>query len=79
MVKEMSDEIRRTYLVRGPCQSRGHEFPTWFDQHGGWLEYNVKADKVFYLCCYLFNGHVGDKEGVMHLWWKVFVGINWID
>ncbi|KAJ9566886.1 hypothetical protein OSB04_002852 [Centaurea solstitialis] len=52
------DEIRRKYLVRGPCQPRGHEFPTkligakarrlvpsWFDEYQ-WLEYSVKGSIV---------------------------------
>lgn len=62
------DEIRRKYLIRGPCQPRGHAFPkkhvgskerrfcpTWFDQYSNWLEYSIKTDKAFCLCCYLFR------------------------
>ncbi|KAL9672479.1 hypothetical protein QQ045_028730 [Rhodiola kirilowii] len=62
------DEIRRKYLLRGPCQPRGHSFPQklvvgllrrfnveWFDQYGNWLEYSIKEDKAFCLYCYLFK------------------------
>ncbi|KAL9666885.1 hypothetical protein QQ045_001229 [Rhodiola kirilowii] len=62
------DEIRRKYLLRGPCQPRGHSFPQkliagslrrfnveWFDQYGNWLEYSIKGDTAFCLCCYLFK------------------------
>ncbi|KAJ9536774.1 hypothetical protein OSB04_un000078 [Centaurea solstitialis] len=61
------DEIRRLYWLRGPCQPRGHVFPskqmgsklrrfvhTWFDEFR-WLEYSVKTDKAYCLCCYLFR------------------------
>lgn len=66
-----SDEIRRKYLVRGPCQPRGHEFPTTiigakarrfvvgrFDQFE-WLEYSVKVDRAYCLPCYLFKDQGG--------------------
>ncbi|KAL3621606.1 hypothetical protein CASFOL_036518 [Castilleja foliolosa] len=63
------DEIRRAYLLRGPCQPIGHDFPQtdfsgklrrfspeWYkQQHGNWLEYSVKTDKVYCLYCYLFK------------------------
>ncbi|XP_024969582.1 zinc finger MYM-type protein 1-like [Cynara cardunculus var. scolymus] len=66
------DEIRRKYLVRGPCQPRGHIFPTkvigakarrivvtWFDQFQ-WLEYSVKVDRAYCLPCYLFRDQGGN-------------------
>ncbi|XP_076902696.1 uncharacterized protein LOC143557528 [Bidens hawaiensis] len=36
-----NDEIRRTYLLRGEFEN--------------WLEYSVKADKAYWLHCYLFK------------------------
>ncbi|KAI3746066.1 hypothetical protein L6452_08485 [Arctium lappa] len=66
------DEVRRKYLVRGPCQPRGHEFPSkvigakarrfvvnWFDQFQ-WLEYSVKVDRAYCLPCYLFKDQSGN-------------------
>jgi len=32
--------------------------------HPNWLEYNIKEDAAFYLCCYLFkNDKIGHGEG----------------
>ena len=72
------DDIRRKYWNRGPCQPKGHDFkrtiignksrrfvPSWFNIYGNWLEYSVKAEKAFCLCCYLFRddfGHQGGNE-----------------
>ena len=68
------DEIRRKYLVNGPCQPRSHEFPTkliggkarrfvvsWFDEYQ-WLEYSVKVDRAYCLPCYLFREQK-EKQG----------------
>ncbi|XP_076899643.1 uncharacterized protein LOC143553548 [Bidens hawaiensis] len=68
------DEIRRTYLLRGPCQPIGHNFPQrdfsgclrkfrpeWFKTHENWLEYSVKTDKAYCLFCYLFP-ETGQKD-----------------
>ncbi|XP_070661265.1 uncharacterized protein [Malus domestica] len=61
------DEVRRSYLQKGPCQPRGHNFPItnmsginrrfisqWFDEFD-WLEYSVSKDAAFCLYCYLFK------------------------
>ncbi|KAI3702819.1 hypothetical protein L6452_28571 [Arctium lappa] len=72
----LRDEVRRKYLIRGPCQPRDHDFPrkmigkngrrfcpTWFDRFDNWLEYSVKADRAFCLCCYLFRDQFGKQGG----------------
>ena len=71
------DEIRRKYLIRGPCQPSDHTFPTkkiggstirfnpaWFDhrQYSKWLEYSRKTNEAFCLCCY-FIKDVTSKSG----------------
>ncbi|KAD3640818.1 hypothetical protein E3N88_30041 [Mikania micrantha] len=69
------DEIRRAYLLRGPCQPRDITFPqtmigkdkrrfsvSWYDNHPRWLEYSIKNDSVYCLCCYLFKGYFGDHR-----------------
>ncbi|CAH9138308.1 unnamed protein product [Cuscuta epithymum] len=74
------DEIRRKYLIKGPCQPRGHDFPQkeigntlrrfnskWFDKYPSWLEYSFQDDKAFCLCCYLFRDYFENRGGVMHL------------
>nr|XP_043614691.1 uncharacterized protein LOC122586770 [Erigeron canadensis] len=70
------DEIRRKYWLRGPCQPRGHKFPkrvignqerafspNWFNKYGNWLEYSIKLDKVFCLCCYLCRDFIVNQSG----------------
>ncbi|XP_050232846.2 uncharacterized protein LOC126681344 [Mercurialis annua] len=60
------DQVRREYLLRGPCQPYGHSFPkkkqatdmrsfkeAWFKKFA-WLEYSVEKDAAFCLYCYLF-------------------------
>ncbi|KAK1382927.1 TTF-type domain-containing protein [Heracleum sosnowskyi] len=69
------DEIRRAYVLRGPCRPEGYIYPTkmigekprrfnpkWFESFD-WLEYSVKLDKVFCLPCYLFNDQVRTQVG----------------
>ncbi|KAJ9558445.1 hypothetical protein OSB04_013059 [Centaurea solstitialis] len=70
------DEVRRAYLLKGPCQPRSHDFPytafgkssrrfnpAWFDEFSTWLEYSVNKDAAYCLCCYLFKLNVGDQAG----------------
>ncbi|KAK9079744.1 hypothetical protein SSX86_001417 [Deinandra increscens subsp. villosa] len=74
---DQRDEIMRKYCINGPFQPRGHDFQkrmigtkerrfirTWFDKYGGnWLEYSVKLERAFCLCCYLFADYVGNQGG----------------
>ncbi|XP_050373155.1 uncharacterized protein LOC126790846 [Argentina anserina] len=70
------DQVRRSYLLKGPCQPRNHKFPqreingtkrkfnsSWFDDHLEWLEYSIEKDALFCLCCYLFKPEHGDQGG----------------
>ena len=82
------DEVRRSYLIKGPCQPRNHEFPytlfgnksrrfnvAWFDEYPTWLEYSVSQDAAYCLCCYLFKPNIGAQAGG-----DSFVGVgfkNW--
>ena len=70
------DQVRREYLLRGPCQPIGHMYPqrtianhqrsfqdVWFKQFE-WLEYSVSKDAAFCFWCYLFKSpHKGGKFG----------------
>ena len=62
------DEIRRAYLINRPFQPKNHNFKvrdigckprrfvaSWFDDYKYWLEYSVKEEAAFCLCCYLFK------------------------
>ncbi|KAL5557496.1 hypothetical protein UlMin_039732 [Ulmus minor] len=70
------DEVRRKYLLSGPCQPRNHDFPltqfgkqsrkfssAWFDKYANWLEYSIAKDAAFCLCCYLFKPSIGEQAG----------------
>lgn len=70
------DEIRRRYLEKGPCQPLTHKFKprligntsrkfqaSWFVQFSDWLEYSVKTEKAYCLCCYLFRDSNENKGG----------------
>ncbi|CAH9072947.1 unnamed protein product [Cuscuta europaea] len=63
----VQDEVRRSYIQKGPFQPRDHDFPfkliggkkrrfvsSWFDEHK-WLEYSIAKDAAFCLPCYLFK------------------------
>nr|KAJ0207608.1 hypothetical protein LSAT_V11C500250120 [Lactuca sativa] len=73
------DEIRRSYLQKGPYQPRTHSFqqreiggklrrfvPSWFDDHKYWLEYIIKLEAAFCLCCYLFKSEIKNQGGSDH-------------
>ncbi|ESR36894.1 hypothetical protein CICLE_v10029993mg, partial [Citrus x clementina] len=62
------DQVRRTYLQRGPFQPKGHNFKfekfgnqqrrfvsDWFKEFGSWLEYSIKEKSAYCLFCYLFK------------------------
>ncbi|KAL5567045.1 hypothetical protein UlMin_030209 [Ulmus minor] len=54
------DQIRREFLLRGPCQPRSHKFPM---KYPNWLEYSIAKDAAFCLCCYLFKPIIGKQVG----------------
>ncbi|KAL6554076.1 hypothetical protein OROMI_019749 [Orobanche minor] len=62
------EQVRRFYILKGPCQPREHHFPYrtdgsrqrkfvkfWFDEFKTWLEYSISKDAAFCLYCYLFS------------------------
>ena len=69
------DQVRRAYLLKGPCQPRNHNLPfkeygktprrrfipSWFDKHKTWLEYNIEKNAAYCLCCYLFRLEIGEQ------------------
>ena len=63
-------------LLKGPCQPKDHSFLykkfgatsrqfnlDWFKEYGNWLEYGIKKDVVFCLCCYLFRPNCREQLG----------------
>ena len=70
------DEIRRHYLLQGPCQPRLQKFPptlygkvkrqfntSWYETYSSWLEYSINKDSLFCLYCYLFKQNNGKQAG----------------
>ncbi|XP_057787724.1 uncharacterized protein LOC131004971 [Salvia miltiorrhiza] len=70
----MIEQVRRAYLLKGPCQPRNHDFPqkieanrkrkfvsAWFDEFKMWLEYSIAKDVAFCLYCYLFSSGNSEK------------------
>ena len=64
----LQDVVRRYYLINWPIQPCNHKFPhslirgrlhrcnpSWYEKYGIWMEYSIKKDVVFCLCCYLFD------------------------
>ncbi|KAJ9542793.1 hypothetical protein OSB04_029299 [Centaurea solstitialis] len=37
--------------------------PSWFDDNKYWLEYSIKEDAAFCLCCYLFKSNIPNQGG----------------
>jgi hypothetical protein len=61
------DDVRRGYILKGPCQPIEHDFltrkikgknrrftPVWFYKYP-WLEYSIEKDAAFCFVCYLFK------------------------
>ncbi|XP_035823482.1 zinc finger MYM-type protein 1-like [Zea mays] len=72
--KDVQDQVRRAYVLNGPCQPKGLDFPRrqygqssrpfkeeWYDKYD-WLEYSESKDAVYCFYCFLFKQAVkGDK------------------
>jgi len=74
----VQSDVRRAYLLGGPTQPIGHNFPRkrvgndwrqflpkWFKEHD-WLEYSVSKDAAFCFYCYLFRQEA-DHEKFGHV------------
>ncbi|KAL9688095.1 hypothetical protein QQ045_032508 [Rhodiola kirilowii] len=78
------DNVRRAYVVQGPCRPHSHNFPKTYivdrlrSFHNDyfktyeWLEYSVSKDAAYCYWCYLFKGEYAKdafiKEGFQN--WK---------
>ncbi|XP_022883586.1 uncharacterized protein LOC111400401 [Olea europaea var. sylvestris] len=74
---QRDDEIRRTYVQKGPCQPRNHLYPqkefgdsslrrfktSWFNNFLDWLEYSIAKDIIFCFYCFLFKPNSEEHGG----------------
>ena len=73
---EITDEVRRTYLLNGPTRAIGHAFlktldgkvwrsfqESWFSKFD-WLEYSVEKDAAFLFLLFSFQETVTTQ----HIW-----------
>ncbi|GER34116.1 zinc finger MYM-type protein [Striga asiatica] len=64
---KLIEQVRRAYLLKGPCQPREYDFPhtldgnrkckfiaSWFDEFKDWVKYRIVKDVAYCLYCYLF-------------------------
>ncbi|KAJ1294689.1 hypothetical protein BS78_01G165000 [Paspalum vaginatum] len=72
------DDVKRTYLLKGPTQPRGHEFPCknfrafraqWFNDYD-WLEYSVSKDTAYCFYCFLFRKEAEHEKFVYDVFSK---------
>ncbi|CAN6236329.1 unnamed protein product [Urochloa humidicola] len=76
MHPNIRDAARRAYILKGPCQPKGHNYPRrmiynrnrsfhdeWFTNNP-WLEYSVAKDAAFCFYCYLFKQPRVENFGV---------------
>ena len=67
MHPNIRDDVKREYILLGPCQPIGHTYPRrkisgryrsfhekWYTNFP-WLEYSIKNDAAFCFYCYLFR------------------------
>jgi hypothetical protein len=71
----IQDDVRRGYILKGPCQPYEHDFTTtkkkgknrhfscvWF-HHYNWLEYSIEKDAAFCFVCFLFKERANEGPG----------------
>lgn len=76
MHPNIRDAAKRAYILKGPCQPKGHDYPItvisnrnrsfhddWYKDNP-WLEYSVAKDAAFCFYCYLFKQPRAENYGV---------------
>ncbi|KAJ9177312.1 hypothetical protein P3X46_012546 [Hevea brasiliensis] len=71
---DIRNQVRRAYLLKGPCQPCHHKFPqqvdgtrkqrfiaSWFDEFSNWLEYSIEKDAAYCLYCFLFTAGYSER------------------